>query len=520
MLARPIKAIEEKVMKFNSVLSRLLAFFLSIVTFSIIIYVPTSAANKTMTENDVWKKIEALTELFPHRNSYFTANEKPCTDKDAGSDINYDSDGYSYCVSDNCVNCSLDKILYSNSKAKQAIRDVPALEVLLDQTPNSCCAFARFAFCYIFEHDYLTNSTVISTTNCGITKEFLSILKPGDLVKCYESFTSAKPSHWAIFLGYDSSKGYVYFYESNRLSPNRVEYNSKRYSDGMKLGNNNNKKWVKLVVHRSKNHESKLTVKEGYKVIASDGVLNIRKEADASSAKKGELSTGTVVTVTDYDKHGNWGKINYNGEDGWIDLKYTEKTSDSSNSDNSNSPPLNDIYLISAPDGSQAMRKSSTTSSTKLCDVPNGTFITVTNLANDGKWDWGYTTYNGQTGWVCLYYAVKHTSHSSGTKWLSNDTHHWHTCNCGEIVEKAAHNVKDGTCTVCGKKFYTLGDLDGKSSVTADDAIYLLYNIFFGAETYPVNQACDFNGDRSLTAADAIYLLYHVFFGAETYPLN
>ena len=44
-------------------------------------------------------------------------------------------------------------------------------------------------------------------------------------------------------------------------------------------------------------------------------------------------------------------------------------------------------------------------------------------------------------------------------------------------------------------------------------------NVFFGEEKYPVDQSCDFDGDSSVTADDAIYLLYHVFFGEESYPL-
>ena len=64
------------------------------------------------------------------------------------------------------------------------------------------------------------------------------------------------------------------------------------------------------------------------------------------------------------------------------------------------------------------------------------------------------------------------------------------------------------------------GDIDGIDGVSADDAIYLLYNVFFGDESYPISQSCDFDGDGDITANDAIYLLYHVFFGDETYPLN
>jgi hypothetical protein len=60
---------------------------------------------------------------------------------------------------------------------------------------------------------------------------------------------------------------------------------------------------------------------------------------------------------------------------------------------------------------------------------------------------------------------------------------------------------------------------DGDGKVNTDDAIYLLYNVMFGDEDYPVNQNCDFDGNGTVNTDDAIYLLYHVMFGEEDYPL-
>ncbi len=69
------------------------------------------------------------------------------------------------------------------------------------------------------------------------------------------------------------------------------------------------------------------------------------------------------------------------------------------------------------------------------------------------------------------------------------------------------------------EKTYVLGDIDGNEGVDANDAIYLLYNVFFGEENYPVDQECNFDGEGEVDANDAIYLLYYVFFGEESYPL-
>ena len=53
------------------------------------------------------------------------------------------------------------------------------------------------------------------------------------------------------------------------------------------------------------------------------------------------------------------------------------------------------------------------------------------------------------------------------------------------------------------------GDVNGDGVVNDADATYLLMNLYFGNEVYPIhqNQDCDFDGDADLTEADAIALL-------------
>lgn len=34
--------------------------------------------------------------------------------------------------------------------------------------------------------------------------------------------------------------------------------------------------------------------------------------------------------------------------------------------------------------------------------------------------------------------------------WISDTVHHWKSCECGDIAEKAEHTYKNGSCTVCG----------------------------------------------------------------------
>ena len=264
-----------------------------------------TAGAASVDENYVWSKIKELKELFP-TGSYFTKNGK----NSCHTNVIYKSN-YSYCYSSSCPDCKLENVLNYNEKAKNTV--VP--NVCKHKARYSCCGFATFVFCYIFEHDTEENITKFSSSSYGgINDSFLSKLKPGDYITCDNG------THYAVFLGYDNNN--IYLYESNYDSPNQVEYYHARKRNGLK--------WSKFDVRRSKSYSdnggSVINVTDHYKLTSPDGYQTIRKEASTSSANLGSINTGNVVCVTKYSSDNEWGYLTYNGVSGWIRLYYVEKT--------------------------------------------------------------------------------------------------------------------------------------------------------------------------------------------------
>ena len=63
-----------------------------------------------------------------------------------------------------------------------------------------------------------------------------------------------------------------------------------------------------------------------------------------------------------------------------------------------------------------------------------------------------------------------------------------------------------------------IGDMNNDDMVAEDDAIYLLWHVFFPDE-YPVAAWADLDGNGTADENDAIHLLWYVFF-PEDYPLS
>ena len=229
----------------------------------------TAGAVSEIDKAGVLDRISQLKSLFPE-GSYFSKYGNACSASDARTHA--------------CSNCKLDEILKYNSKAKNTI--VPSVCTSGSRRACwTCVAFGRFAFCYIFGHDTNTNKLEYDSKNYGgICDSYISMLKPGDYLECYDSKGNFR--HVAIFLGCDLSKDLFYLYEANVGGTNKVRYyNSRSYSY-----------YGRLLATRSKNYVDTIDLESAPSNIGSDFESVIRCTSTGKVLSAGSDNNVTAIS--------------------------------------------------------------------------------------------------------------------------------------------------------------------------------------------------------------------------------
>lgn len=115
--------------------------------------------------------------------------------------------------------------------------------------------------------------------------------------------------------------------------------------------------------------------------------VNVRKSATTSSAKLTLMKKGTIRSVSSTSSNGKWYKVTVNGKTGYVNKNYvtTEPT------------------MITAT-ANVNVRKSATTSSSKLTLMTRGTTTTALSTSSNGKWY--KVKVNGKTGYVNMSYVA------------------------------------------------------------------------------------------------------------------
>lgn len=121
--------------------------------------------------------------------------------------------------------------------------------------------------------------------------------------------------------------------------------------------------------------------------ITATANVNVRKSASTSSAKLTVMTKGTIRSVLKTSSNGKWYRVTVNGKTGYVNKNYvtTEPT------------------MITAT-ANVNVRKSASTSSTKLTLMTKGTTTTALATSTNGKWY--KVTVNGKTGYVNKNYVT------------------------------------------------------------------------------------------------------------------
>lgn len=139
----------------------------------------------------------------------------------------------------------------------------------------------------------------------------------------------------------------------------------------------------------------------GTATVKANSGLNVRAKATANSERLGGLANGAKVQY--YSDSNGWLKINYNNRTGYICKQYTNvtkgATASGGNTTSGGSAASGKVRITAS---SLRVRKSNSTSSGILGNLPNGTVVSYTG-ENNG---WLKIQYQGQTGWISKQYTT------------------------------------------------------------------------------------------------------------------
>lgn len=156
---------------------------------------------------------------------------------------------------------------------------------------------------------------ILKPQNLYVTRESGYIPLTGDLIYFKNASSNAVSTHVGLVIGVKD--GYVYTIEGNAGEyVGRHKYAlDDTYIVGYGVLKYETKEGTDYSVFELETDDAK----PGKYTVTADS-LNVRSGAGTSHAILGTLSNGDEVEVTEFD--GNWGKIDFNGKEGWISSSY------------------------------------------------------------------------------------------------------------------------------------------------------------------------------------------------------
>lgn len=212
------------------------------------------------------------------------------------------------------------------------------------------------------------------------------------------------------------------------------------------------------------------------KYVVNYSYLNFREEPNGKVIAT--LKYGDVVEVTEV--YGDWGKCDYKGTVGWLSLNYTlpyeegetssttEMTVPTTDPNNFSDFTIGQYTTV----GKLYMRTYPTRLSDPVLVLPASAAVTIRAVVGQ----WGYTEYEGKSGWVMMKYLTK----------VNNDA---------DSTIVALSTLK--------------GDADLNGKVNSEDARIVLRMAarLDDPESAYVTALCDYDGSGNINANDARLIL-------------
>ena len=267
------------------------------------------------------------------------------------------------------------------------------------------------------------------------------------------------------------------------------------------------------------------TEAEAVKTVYSEGrytssdVINIRSNPGQQNKILGAVPANTSVFA--YEIKDNWGKISYNGVEGWISLDYTSY---------GGVVPFFTTGLYSTVADLNLRQEADINSKSQLI-VPVSTTLPVTEI----KDNWGKVEYNGKTGWICMDYTSydgeieeKSVENDRTGKYLTFDQVNLRKgagvsydtiCripgyakldvievnedNWGKIIYKGNEGWINLDYAKLCEKSVSVGDINGDGYITINDYILLQQELTNNRKFTAAEIAIsDLDGDGKITVAD------------------
>ena len=212
-------------------------------------------------------------------------------------------------------------------------------------------------------------------------------------------------------------------------------------------------------------------------VVTSSVNLNVRKKPEVSVLNlMGSLPTGTKLEFYEIGTYNgaSWGKIKYNGKDGWVCMTYVQITSGNSTSIGSSNSQAKPNGTVANCSMGVNVRDTNSTQGKLLTTIAVNSRVAITKL-KDG---WGFV--DGK-GWVYMQYvnldagaeeAIKNGSNSSNNNNSNTDNTvktYTNVTVLGEVVAGSKATIYSGTVAKPGTEQLTM--MGGRQFTITDRTI-------------------------------------------------